>query len=60
VQNRPVEVFALKALVRTVAAAAGESSPAKPPTVTNNRAGKSRAQGVPTMGPWDGFFPRRM
>jgi hypothetical protein len=60
VQNRPVEVFALKALVRTVATAAGESSPAKPPAVMNLRAGKSRVHGVQTIGPWDGFFPRRM
>jgi len=56
VQNRPVEVFVLKALVRTIATAAGESSPAKPSTVMNLR-GKSRAQ---TIGPWDGFFSRCM
>jgi hypothetical protein len=56
VQNRPVEVFALKAIVRTIAAAAGESSPAKAPAVMNHR----RAQGVQTIGPWDGFFPRRV
>jgi hypothetical protein len=64
VQNRPVEVFALKALVRTVATAVGESSPAKPPAVPNLRAGKNRVQGVQAVvqavGPWDRFFPRRM
>jgi len=60
VQNKPVEVFALKALVRTIAAAAGESSPTKPPKVTNLRTGQNRVQGVQITGPWDGFFPRYM
>jgi len=60
VRNRPVEVFALKALVRTIAAAAGESSPKKSPPVMNTRAGKSRVQGAQTAGPWDKFFPKHM
>ena len=60
VQNRPVEVFALKTLVRTIATAAGESSPAKPPAVMNLRGRKSRAQGIQAIGPWDGFFSRRL
>lgn len=60
VQNRPVEVFTVKALVRTVAAAIGENSPKKPPAAMDIRAGKNRVQGVQTMGPWDGFFQRRI
>jgi hypothetical protein len=47
VRTRPIEVFALKAIVRVVTTAAGESSPKK--TVAKNWKGKT--------GPWDGFFP---
>jgi hypothetical protein len=47
VRTRPIEVFAMKAIVRVVAAAAGESSPKK----TVNKNWKEKA------GPWDKFFP---
>jgi hypothetical protein len=47
VRTRPIEVFALKAIIRVVTAAAGESSPKK----TINKNSKAKA------GPWDGFFP---
>lgn len=47
VRTRPIEVFALKAIIRVVTAAAGESSPKK--AVNNNFKAKA--------GPWDGFFP---
>lgn len=47
VKNKPVEDFALKGVVRTLAGAMGESSPGKK---ANGRAGNGRA------GPWDGFF----
>ena len=47
VRTRPIEVFALKAIIRVVTAAAGESSPKK--AVNNNWKAKA--------GPWDGFFP---
>ena len=60
VKSSPVEVFALKALVRTIATAAGESSPKKPPAAAQHGGGMNRAQGVHTPGPWDGFFPRRI
>ncbi|RDB25247.1 hypothetical protein Hypma_008017 [Hypsizygus marmoreus] len=56
VKNRPAEDFALKALVRTIAAATGENSPRKPVAEQLGR-GKARAP-VRTSGPWDGFFPR--
>ncbi|KAG6862354.1 hypothetical protein C0995_016052 [Termitomyces sp. Mi166 len=52
IKNRPVEDFALKALIRAVAAAVGEGSPKKP---------EKRARGkttVPQPGPWDAFFPK--
>ena len=44
VRTPPTEAFALKAIVRVITAATGESSPKKP--VTKIKAG-----------PWDGFFP---
>ena len=47
VLTRPIEVFAMKAIVRVVTATAGESSPKK----TVNKNWKAKA------GPWDGFFP---
>ncbi|CAA7259195.1 unnamed protein product [Cyclocybe aegerita] len=53
VRSRPTEAFALKAIVRTISAATGESSPTKPAT---SRKGKTTAT---TVGPWDGFFPRK-
>lgn len=55
VKNRPVEIFAIKSLVRTVAAAQGESSPRKEPPD-----GRLRSKNhVPARieGPWDRFFP---
>lgn len=52
VRTRPTEVFALKAVVRTLAAAAGEKSPQKKTSVA--RKGKTPAT---TAGPWDRFFP---
>jgi hypothetical protein len=48
VRIRPTEAFALKAIVRVIAAATGESSPKKPPVA---KIVKGKA------GPWDGFFP---
>ncbi|EPQ57608.1 hypothetical protein GLOTRDRAFT_74505 [Gloeophyllum trabeum ATCC 11539] len=49
VKSRPVEVYALKNVVRTVGRALGESSPRKvlPP------------RGAGRQGPWDAFFPER-
>lgn len=52
VRNRPVEVFPLKAMVRVVAEAMGETSPQKP--AAGRREGKAPAGG--NDGPWDGFF----
>ena len=51
VKNRPVEDFTLKALVRTLAAAAGENSPQKKELEQYRR-------GMAKPNPWDGFFPR--
>ncbi|KIK09334.1 hypothetical protein K443DRAFT_671830 [Laccaria amethystina LaAM-08-1] len=58
VRVRPAEVFTLKALVRTVATAAGEAIP-KETTLAylSNKRGKAKAT-IPPTGPWDGFFPR--
>lgn len=56
VKNRPVEDFTLKALVRTLAAAAGECSPKKP--IIEKQPGKG--QGSRLSGPWDGFFARNV
>jgi hypothetical protein len=47
VKNKPVEDFALKSVVRTVAGAMGENSPTKK---VNGRVGNGRP------GPWDRFF----
>ncbi|KAG7449617.1 uncharacterized protein BT62DRAFT_991778 [Guyanagaster necrorhizus] len=55
VKNRPVEIFVIKSLVRTVAAAQGESSPRKE-TAEGRSRGKSKAP-VRREGPWDLFFP---
>ncbi|PPQ70525.1 hypothetical protein CVT26_013983 [Gymnopilus dilepis] len=49
VRSRPTEAFALKAIVRTIATAAGETSPQKP----------ARSIGA-ASNPWDGFFPRNL
>ncbi|OBZ77193.1 hypothetical protein A0H81_02510 [Grifola frondosa] len=49
VKNRPIEVFSLKSLVRTVAGQLRESSP-----VRGVRGGVTGRVGD---GPWDGFFP---
>jgi hypothetical protein len=49
VTARPIEVFALKAMFRTVTAAMGESSPKKP-----NQSNKATP-----AGPWDSFFTCR-
>ncbi|KAF8160919.1 hypothetical protein B0H34DRAFT_795766 [Crassisporium funariophilum] len=54
VRTRPTEDFTLKALVRTIANATGENSPKKPVFAKPN--GKAS---ITTLGPWDGFFPRR-
>ena len=45
VRTRPMQVFAMKAIVRVLSEAAGESSPKK--NVNENR----------KAGPWDRFFP---
>ncbi|KAF8893936.1 hypothetical protein BD779DRAFT_1669452 [Infundibulicybe gibba] len=51
VHGRPIENFALKALIRTIASAGGESSPKK--------AANSKGKGVTLRDdPWSGFFPR--
>jgi len=52
VRSRPTEAFGLKALVRTIANATGESSPKK--KLQASRKGKAPGN---TPGPWDGFFP---
>ncbi|TFK44502.1 hypothetical protein BDQ12DRAFT_730555 [Crucibulum laeve] len=57
VKTRPVEDFALKALVRTIASAAGENSPTKTSAASVSRRGNGRGP-IGTSGPWDGFFPR--
>ncbi|KAI0645448.1 hypothetical protein C8Q79DRAFT_910957 [Trametes meyenii] len=48
VVNKPAENFVVKHVVRTVAAAQGESCPEEAPL---------RRLGGPADGPWDGFFP---
>jgi len=48
VKNKPVEDFALKSVVRTLAGVMGESSPTKK---ANGRGGANGR-----AGPWDGFF----
>ncbi|ESK91037.1 ring finger domain-containing protein [Moniliophthora roreri MCA 2997] len=53
VRHRPVEDFVLKAVVRTVAQAQGESSPKKAPVTK----GRGRVPPVPED-PWGKFFPR--
>lgn len=57
VKNRPVEDFALKALVRTVARAAGESSPEKPQAAIFG-VGRGRMPAPRPNGPWDRFFSK--
>lgn len=52
VTSRPIEPFAQKALVHTIAAAAGEVVP-KTGQTTNK---KGKGTGV-IQGPWDKFFP---
>ncbi|KAG6920073.1 hypothetical protein DXG01_010141 [Tephrocybe rancida] len=52
VKNRPVEDFALKGMIRTIAAAAGEGSPRKVEIPGRGKATTS------SVGPWDGFFSR--
>ncbi|KAJ8518064.1 hypothetical protein ONZ45_g4842 [Pleurotus djamor] len=55
VRTRPVEDFALKAIVRTVAQAEGENSPRKSaPTAAKNK-GKKRQV---LTSPWDAYFPK--
>ncbi|KAK0212616.1 hypothetical protein DFS33DRAFT_48369 [Desarmillaria ectypa] len=54
VKTRPVEIFAIKSLVRTVAAAQGESSPRKGPEGRSRSKNKAPAR---REGPWDLFFP---
>ncbi|KAI0675052.1 hypothetical protein C8Q78DRAFT_517851 [Trametes maxima] len=48
VVNKPAENFVVKHVVRTIAAAQGESCPKEDPP---------RRMGGPADGPWDGFFP---
>jgi hypothetical protein len=49
VRTKPIECYALKAVVRTVANASGQTSPKKP---------APRGRGPPQrQSPWDGFFP---
>jgi len=48
VKSKPVEDFALKSVVRTLAGAMGESSPLKKANGRGGANGKT--------GPWDGFF----
>lgn len=48
VKNPPVESFALKHVVRTIAQAQGEASPKRTPAAATRR----------TESPWDGFFPK--
>lgn len=60
VRNKPMEDYKLKALVHTLAEAAGETSPRKP--VHGPGTSNGRAKGKTVMaknGPWDGFFPAR-
>ncbi|KAF9467352.1 hypothetical protein BDZ94DRAFT_1249139 [Collybia nuda] len=57
VKSRPVEDFALKALVRTVARAAGENSPERPQVVTYGGV-RGRLPAPRLNGPWDKFFPK--
>jgi len=49
IKNKPVEDFALKSIVRTLAGAMGEQSPTK--KANGRGSGNGRAEG-----PWDGFF----
>lgn len=49
VKSSPIESFALKHVVRTVAQAEGEASPKRPAPGTAARRNES---------PWDGFFPK--
>lgn len=56
VKTRPVEDFALKAVVRVVAEAMGEGSPSKATVARGGRGAKGKKLG----GPWDGFFPARL
>ncbi|KAJ6558510.1 hypothetical protein DFH09DRAFT_922415, partial [Mycena vulgaris] len=55
VLTKPVEDYALKAIVQAVATSVGESSPKKDP-VAPKRRGKGKAKAVD--GPFDGFFGR--
>lgn len=62
VRTRPTEEYALKSLVRTITAAAGESSPRKEPAVILDRAGvkRGKAKAPPDTvrsSLWEGFFP---
>ena len=52
VSSRPTEAFAQKALVRTIAAAAGEAIPKAARGIIKK--GKDTGSG---SNPWDGFFP---
>lgn len=57
VKTKPVEVYALKSIVRTVASALGETSPKKPapaPAATRTRSSTLERR---VDAPWDGFFP---
>ena len=63
VHRRPTESFALKNVVRVVAAARGEHSPRKPTpaparTTRGGRAAKAAAP-APPVDPWAGFFGPR-
>ncbi|GBE81316.1 hypothetical protein BKA93DRAFT_926182 [Sparassis latifolia] len=55
VKSKPIEVFRLKHITRTVAAATGETSPKKAAPARTTRGVANRRAAAD--GPWDGFFP---
>ncbi|KDQ27943.1 hypothetical protein PLEOSDRAFT_1083864 [Pleurotus ostreatus PC15] len=57
VKSRPIEDFALKAIVRVVAKAQGEVSPQKPVSTSSNKKGKRRAPQKTQKSVWDPYFP---
>ncbi|KAF4567766.1 hypothetical protein EYR40_006773 [Pleurotus pulmonarius] len=57
VKSRPIEDFALKAIVRVVANAQGEVSPQKPVSTSTSRKGKHRAPQKSQKSVWDPYFP---
>lgn len=57
VKSKPVEVYALKNLVRIVAKAEGEGEESPRKEVPSKEKGK-RSGPVLSQGPWDRFFPK--